>query len=504
MQCTITPFINRRETEHKAIESVLLDSEKFKSAILTAALDCIIAIDRHGMILSVNQAAERTFGYRGEDVLGTRLTDIVISPEWREAHREDIERFFSTGESRMFNRRVELTAMRANGARFPIELAVVPLNVENRPIFAAFIRDITERKRTEALQLGQNRILNMVATGASLSGILTEIARFADDQNGRGLCSITQLKDDGMRIAGSIAPGLPPAFVAELGNAAAEPGNGSCGPIQRGEAVTVTDIATDPLWSARRGLAFRHGVRACSSWPIFGRNRNIVGTFTLYFREPVPPSDTDLQLMDICTKLAGIAIESRAAEERIRHLAHYDGLTSLPNRFLFQDYLDLALRNAHRHGQKFAVLFLDLDKFKDINDTLGHDAGDLVLRETATRMRGCVRHTDKIARMGGDEFYVLIEELRDGRHAAEVAQKLLDATARPIHVGSQACHLSASIGIALYPDDGDDGQTLLKNADDAMYHAKECGKNAFRFFSLQPVSGGPDLPMPRSVTLKRR
>jgi diguanylate cyclase (GGDEF)-like protein len=188
-------------------------------------------------------------------------------------------------------------------------------------------------------------------------------------------------------------------------------------------------------------------------------------------------------LFDICTKLAGIAIESRASEEKIRYLAHYDGLTSLPNRFLFREYLDLALRNAQRHGEKFAVLFLDLDKFKEINDTLGHDAGDKVLREISKRLRSALRHTDKIARMGGDEFYVLIEELSNGHYAADIAQKLLDGASRPIRIGDQECQLSVSIGISIYPGDGNDGPTLLKNADYAMYRAKERGKNTYQFFS---------------------
>ena len=190
-----------------------------------------------------------------------------------------------------------------------------------------------------------------------------------------------------------------------------------------------------------------------------------------------------MQLIRICTNLAGIAIESRASDEKIRYLAHYDGLTSLPNRFLFKEYLDLALRNAKRHGQKFAVFFLDLDKFKEINDTFGHDAGDQVLREIARRLRNCLRHTDKIARMGGDEFYVLIEELDDGHYAADVAQKLLHEAARPMRIGDQDYQLSISIGISIYPDDGDNEQALLKNADSAMYRVKELGKNAYQFFS---------------------
>jgi predicted signal transduction protein with EAL and GGDEF domain len=183
----------------------------------------------------------------------------------------------------------------------------------------------------------------------------------------------------------------------------------------RSEPCVVKNLAADPLWRNLRDNPQAQDLKAYASWPLFGKHQNVLGTFTFYFRESTAPSEADCQLADICANLAGIAIESRMSEERIRYLAHYDGLTSLPNRFLFKEYLGLALRNAQRYASKFAVFFLDLDKFKEVNDTLGHAAGDQVLQEIATRLRSCLRHTDKIARMGGDEFYVLIEDLSDGR-----------------------------------------------------------------------------------------
>jgi diguanylate cyclase (GGDEF)-like protein len=341
----------------------------------------------------------------------------------------------------------------------------------------------TQRKRVEALQLGQNRILGMVATGVPLQEILMQIARFGETHSSRGLCSVSLLNAEDSVLSDAVAPSLP-AYTSQRGVLAVGPCNDSCGTaVHRAEPVLVTEIASDPLWESGRDLAFQHGLKACASWPIFGKSRKILGTFALYFRDTVAPASQDLQLADICTCLAGIAIESRASEERIRYLAHYDGLTSLPNRFLFNEYLDLALRSARRHNQKFAVFFVDLDKFKDINDTLGHEAGDQVLREIAARLRSVLRHTDKIARMGGDEFYVLIEDLTDGRYAADVARKLLDEASRPIRINGQECQLSASVGIAIYPGDGDDAQTLLKNADGAMYRAKELGKNGYQFFA---------------------
>lgn len=474
-----------RQARRKAMEAALLDSEKIKSAILTAALDSIVSFNRYGEIIDFNQAAELTFGYRSEDVIGRKLADIIFPAEWRERHQQTLEGFLGGEENQVLNRRIELTALRCDGSTFPIELAIVALDVQNEPIFTAFIRDISERKRSESIQLEQNRILNMVATGLPLQQILMEVARFAERYSNQGLCSILLLNGDGTVLENATAPSLPQTYLMLTAEIPVGPGGSSCGTaVFRGEPVVVSDIASDPLWDAQRQPALEHGLRACTSWPIFGKHRKILGSFALYYRDKLVPPPEDQHLFGICTHLAGIAIESRQSEERIRYLAHYDGLTSLPNRFLFKDQLDQALRNARRHGKKFGVLFLDLDKFKEINDTLGHDAGDLVLRETAKRLRGCLRHSDKIARMGGDEFYVLIEDLSDGRYAADVAQKLLDAASQPVLIGTTECRLSVSIGIAIYPDDGGDGQTLLKNADNAMYRAKELGKNGFCYHTL--------------------
>lgn len=494
-----------RESRRKAMEAALAESEKFKSAILTAALDCIVSVNQQGEIISFNQAAESAFGYRSAEVLGKKFADIIIPMEWHEQIRQDIERFVATGEGTLLNRRIELTAIHADGSTFPAEVAVVPLSGHSSQAFTAFIRDISEQKRIEALQLGQNQILNMVATGASLRDILAEIVRFAESQSGHGLCSILQLNNEGTALADRVAQSLPQSYLTQIDESRVGPCNHSCGTaVHRGEPVVVTAIATDPLWAAARDVALEHGLMACTSWPIFGKNRKILGSFALYFRNAIAPTANDLQVFSICTRLAGIAIESRASEDKMRYLAHYDGLTSLPNRFLFKEYLDLALRNARRHGKKFAVLFLDLDKFKEINDTLGHDAGDQVLREIAKRMRSCLRHTDKIARMGGDEFYVLAEELNDGRHAADIAQKLLDEAARPVQIGGEERRLSVSIGIGIYPDDGGDGQTLLQNADSAMYRAKNLGKNSYQFFSSRKERDAASLTLFNRPSLLRR
>jgi diguanylate cyclase (GGDEF)-like protein/PAS domain S-box-containing protein len=175
--------------------------------------------------------------------------------------------------------------------------------------------------------------------------------------------------------------------------------------------------------------------------------------------------------------------ERRAIQQRIQHLAYHDALTSLPNRSLLQDRVAQAISRADRSGKRLAVMFIDIDNFKNINDTLGHDVGDELLREVARRLSASVRGHDTIARQGGDEFIVLLEELEGQAGAARVAQKILDALRSAFDVGGTKQHVSGSIGIALFPDDGKDSQTLLKNADTAMFHSKAQGKNTYHFFT---------------------
>ena len=169
----------------------------------------------------------------------------------------------------------------------------------------------------------------------------------------------------------------------------------------------------------------------------------------------------------------------------MQHLAYHDSLTDLPNRALLQDRVLQAISRVERSGKDLAVMFIDIDNFKNINDSLGHDVGDELLREVAKRLTISVRQHDTIARHGGDEFIVLLEELNGQRGAARVAQKILDAMRAVFVVGGTAQHISGSIGIALFPEDGSDPQTLMKNADTAMFHGKSLGKNTYQFFTPQ-------------------
>ncbi|MBK8019460.1 MAG: EAL domain-containing protein [Betaproteobacteria bacterium] len=177
--------------------------------------------------------------------------------------------------------------------------------------------------------------------------------------------------------------------------------------------------------------------------------------------------------------------ERKAQDDRIRHLAQHDFLTGLPNRALLEDRLKQAIPLAQRSGNRLAVMFLDLDRFKIINDSLGHEVGDALLKQVARRLTGCIRAADTVSRQGGDEFVVLLQDLDAPEQAAAVCRKVLEVVAEPFVFQGLALNVTPSVGIAIYPDDGADFPTLLKNADAAMYHAKSLGRNNFQFFTQE-------------------
>ena len=180
--------------------------------------------------------------------------------------------------------------------------------------------------------------------------------------------------------------------------------------------------------------------------------------------------------------IADDVTERRQTEERIRYLATHDSLTGLPNRAMFGEMLAHAVEAGGRYRRAFAVMFVDLDRFKEVNDTFGHEAGDLLLKAVAGRLAAAVRASDIVARLSGDEFVILIEEAGSREQVVPVARKVLAAAVEPVDLGDgRRCGVSASVGIALFPEDGADSDALLRNADAAMYRAKQAGKNGFRF-----------------------
>ena len=202
----------------------------------------------------------------------------------------------------------------------------------------------------------------------------------------------------------------------------------------------------------------------------------MVGALVLQsYGEEVAYTPTDQDLLQFVSTQVATAIERKQMHERLQQMAQFDALTRLPNRMVLMDRLQIALQRARRDGTLVSLLFVDLDDFKRVNDTLGHAMGDLLLQRVAGRLQGCVRASDTVARLGGDEFVMLLESGRNKEHAQTVVNKLLAAFAHPFDLEGNVLHMHPSIGTALYPEDGDDAAALLDHADRSMYLSKQAG-----------------------------
>ncbi|HEX6735855.1 MAG TPA: EAL domain-containing protein [Azonexus sp.] len=263
-----------------------------------------------------------------------------------------------------------------------------------------------------------------------------------------------------------------PAFTRQTGYAQQE----IVGKNPRMLASGRTTLETyNDLWAALRDGGYWQG-------ELWDRNRN--GQIYPKWAAISAIRDAQGEITHYIASFTDIS-ERKAAEERIEHLAHHDSLTGLFNRYNLEIRLSQALLSARRDNQFLAVLFIDLDRFKVINDTLGHHTGDQLLVEVARRLKGCVRESDIVARQGGDEFVVVLNALATPADASPVAGKILQALAEPYQIDGDRLHSSPSIGIAIFPDDGEDAGTLMKHADAAMYHAKEQGRNNLQYFTAE-------------------
>ena len=249
--------------------------------------------------------------------------------------------------------------------------------------------------------------------------------------------------------------------------------------LERRQPLVTEDYTAESDYSASPLVQF--GVRSGVQVPIFGPAEiyGVLGVHTLQVRHF---TDDDVSFLCSVANILAIAIERKNAEDKVAHLAQFDTVTGLPNRHLFRDRLGQALGQAQRNGWLVGMLFVDLDRFKAVNDTYGHGVGDKLLKEVANRLKKCVRAVDTVARISGDEFAVVLSHLARADDASLVSRKAVDSLAGAFELDGHQVYVSASIGIALYPSDGGDPDALVKNADTAMYRAKEEGRNCFRFF----------------------
>ena len=436
-------------TERKRAEESVTAANAQRKAVLDAATRVsIIATDPDGLITVFNTGAERMLGYSAMEMIGKRsLLDLHLESELAQHARElSVElRRPVTGLDVLVSRAAledveeqEWTYVRSNGERIIVAVSVTALRHDDGQIhgFLHVATDITERRRAEETLRKQSAaitasmdgigILNERLDFTYLNDSLAKLFGYPDPYElmGRSLCDLYEPHEQ-VRLITSIVP-----LVHQRGR-------------WRGEATGLR----------REGTNFPQEI---SLTAISGGGMVCV-------------------VRDIT--------ERTYAEEQIKHLAYHDALTNLPNRLLFKDRLTVALSHANRESYRLAVLFLDLDRFKVINDSLGHNIGDQLLQAVAARVQACVRESDTVARLGGDEFTVLLPRLVRSDDAAPVAEKIIEAVRHPFHIEGREFYMTTSIGISLFPEDGTDAETLIKNADTAMYQAKELGRDNYQLFN---------------------
>ncbi len=249
------------------------------------------------------------------------------------------------------------------------------------------------------------------------------------------------------------------------------------------EPIFVEDIGSEQGFS-RMQAASQAGLHGALALPIISGGK-IFGVIELFSSRAIRHEEALTQLLNSVSVQIGQSFQRKLAEDQLRFIANHDSLTGLPNRTMFNEGLRHALHQGARYNRGIGVMFIDIDRFKVVNDSLGHSAGDRLLQECAKRLTECLRESDIVARLGGDEFVVMIENFSGPRDAITVAQKVLTNLSTPFFVDGQEFLVSASIGISAFPDDGKDAETLLKNADIAMYRAKDQGRNNYQFYSAQ-------------------
>nr|CAD6601785.1 sensor domain-containing diguanylate cyclase [Pseudorhizobium flavum] len=351
-------------------------------------------------------------------------------------------------------------------------------------------RDITERKRQEDLRRGHARLLEMIARGQPLDKVLLSLVDLVEEELDDVVASVLLLDEGTDRLRHGASSSLPEAYVRMIDGLLIGPHAGSCGTAAwRREPVIVSNALEDALWEDYRELPQQFGFRSCWSTPIIGPDRRVLGTFALYSGSVREPTELELELTAMATDIAGIAIERMRAEERIRYMAHHDALTGLPNRALFWIQFNHILAEARREKRKVAVAYIDLDNFKQINDRLGHAAGDEVLKTIAERLPRCIRANDLIVRLGGDEFAIVFSLIGQGEEGVVRRMDELRAViSAPVMFESEEVHVTCSMGAAFYPEDGDTPEALLARADRAMYGAKNDGRDRLQVWTYAPAS----------------
>ena len=442
-QPTRLPAALRRALEEKALREERVrveESLKLFRLLVDQSNDSIQVVDLETMrFLDVNARACLSLGYTREELLSMRVYDIDSTVD--ESVRARLGDALRKSGFAVF----QTLQRRKDGSTFPVEVSMKYVHLDRSYVVCA-VRDITERKQAEeALRQAEEkyrRIFEQAVVGI-----------FQTTPDGR----ILSANPAQARLFGYDSPAELMAGITDIAHEVyVDPGERELLKRQLEKNGSVHDLEYQGY--RKDGSKIWLLENACAVHDSSGA--------TLYYEGTV---------VDITDR--------KATEERVRYLAYYDPLTGLPNRILLRDRLTKAFAAARRHKEKVAILFLDLDRFKDINDTFGHSSGDLLLQDVAERLKRCVREQDTVARLSGDEFLIALTDIKDNSNVAVSVKRFMDAMTPEFIVRGQSLGITFSLGISMFPEHGADGETLIKNADAAMYCAKDSGRANVQFFT---------------------
>jgi diguanylate cyclase (GGDEF)-like protein/PAS domain S-box-containing protein len=468
----------------RASEGRLRESEARYRAVVDDQTELVCRYLADMTLTFTNRAFAEFFGYNSDDLAGVKLMDLRPASERAKA----VERLQSFSDGDSVHTHVTREVALDGSLRWYEWTDRVFVDSTGAVVeYQSVGHDITDQRRAAEFTKRQAEILEQVARGVPLNESLATIASALEAHFPRFSCAIMLLNPETSTMRVGAAPTLAARFLGSVEGTPVSATSAPCGAAAHlGEPVYLRDVSTEDPSAAHRDSAVEHGLHASWSLPIFASDGGrVLGTLDVYAAEPRMPDDEHRQIFLLLAQLASIAIERKAFEQRLAHQSMHDPLTGLPNRLLFIDRLGQAIARCQRTKSNVGVAFLDLDRFKNINDSLGHDAGDDLLVAVARKLEGIIRPGDTVARFGGDEFTILCEDLPNDtarEMAVEISERLREAVIQPLVVRGTEMFVGASVGIALANSGDERPEELLRDADAAMYHAKELGRGRVEVF----------------------